>query len=95
LNNFFHINELLTSALPVLLATITWIWPSRRRWLQHSDDPRRRAAACIQCAAVVREDEPAFTSVVVMSIVRTIVTIRNLISYGSSAWIEELMLLVV
>ena len=30
-----------------------------------------------------------------MSIVRTIVTIRNLTSYGSSAWIEELMLLVV
>jgi len=36
-----------------------------------------------------------FTPVEVMSIVLTIVTIRNLISDGSSTWIEELMLLVV
>jgi hypothetical protein len=43
----------------------------------------------------VREDEPVFTSVVVMSIAPTIVTIRNLTSCGSSTLIEELMLLVV
>jgi hypothetical protein len=52
-------------------------------------------AACFQCAAVAREDEPVFTSVVVMSIALTIVTIRNLTSCGSSTLIEELMLLVV
>jgi hypothetical protein len=91
----YHINEFWTSAPPVLLETITWIWPSWRRWLQYSDDPPRRASTCLQCAAVVREDEPVFTSVVVMSIPLTIVTIRNLTSCGSTTLIEELMLLVV
>jgi len=43
----------------------------------------------------MREDEPVFTSVVVMSIPLTIVTIRNPTSCGSTTLIEELMLLVV
>jgi hypothetical protein len=73
-----------------LLSKITWIWPSRRLWLLHSGDPPRLAVACLQ-----HEDEPVFSSVVVISIALTIVTILKLTSCGISTLIEELMLLVV